>query len=77
MTDGKGEPMPETLPICIAGENWRVLEITILIARHAFHYGLGDSSTSTLLSFDNRVDNTDHMSKDLKVDRKRRAFNDD
>jgi hypothetical protein len=29
--EGKGEPSPETEPIFLAGENWRVLEITILI----------------------------------------------
>jgi hypothetical protein len=29
--EGKGEPSPETEPIFLAGEKWRVLEITILI----------------------------------------------
>jgi hypothetical protein len=29
--EGKGEPSPETEQIFLAGDNWRVLEITILI----------------------------------------------
>ena len=33
LTEGKGEPTPETEQIFLAGENLRVLEITILITR--------------------------------------------
>jgi len=40
--EGKGEPTPETEPIFLAGENWRVLEITILIIRYAFDHGFGN-----------------------------------
>jgi len=45
LTEGKGEPTPETEPIFLAGENWRVLKITILIARHTIHHGFGHAST--------------------------------
>jgi len=31
--EGKGEPSLETEPIFLAGENWRVFAITILIIR--------------------------------------------
>jgi hypothetical protein len=31
--EGKGEPTPETESIFLAGENWRVFEITILIIK--------------------------------------------
>jgi hypothetical protein len=31
LTKGKEEPRPETEPIFLAGENWRVFEITNLI----------------------------------------------
>ena len=41
LTGGKEEPRPETEPIFLAGENWRVFGITILIIRHAFHHGFG------------------------------------
>jgi hypothetical protein len=39
--EGKGEPSPETEPIFLAGENWRVFAITILIIRYCFHHGFG------------------------------------
>ena len=41
---GEGEPTPETEQIFLAGENLRVLEITILIIRHVYHHGFGDAS---------------------------------
>ena len=44
LTKGKGELMPETEPIFLAGENWRVFEITNLIIRIAIHHGFGDAS---------------------------------
>ena len=44
--EGKGEPSPETEPIFLAGENGRVLEITILIIPYAFDHGFGDASLS-------------------------------
>jgi hypothetical protein len=41
--EGKGEPSPKTEPIFLDEENWRVLEITILIFHYAFHHGFGVS----------------------------------
>jgi len=40
---GKGEPTPETEPIFLAGENWRVFVITILSTRQVFPHGYGDT----------------------------------
>jgi len=47
LTEGKGEPRPETEPIFLAGENWRVFEIINLIIHGAFHIGLGDANLIT------------------------------
>ena len=44
LTEGKGEPTPETEPIFLAGENWRVFEINILIILHAFHHSFEGAS---------------------------------
>ena len=44
LTEGKGEPTPETELIFLAGENWRVFAITILIIRQAVHHGFENAS---------------------------------
>ena len=49
LTEGKGEPTPETEPIFLAGENWRVSEITNLIIRNGLNHGFGNASSRTLV----------------------------
>ena len=44
LTEGKGEPRPKTEPIFLAGENYRVFEITKLIIRQTSSHGIGDAS---------------------------------
>jgi hypothetical protein len=48
----KGEPTPETEQIFLAGENLRVLEITIPIIRHAYHHGFGNAPCKGALEWD-------------------------
>jgi len=44
LTRGKGEPRLETELIFLAGENWRVFAITILITHQASSHGFGDDA---------------------------------